>query len=314
MAARFDDGKMRCESCSTDFDFRKAQPLAVCTCPHCGIANFAPLKIASFWLFHPLGGGGRGSVYRAVDTGSDTLCAVKIVQRDCRDDPGSIIDIRREAEALRKIGAHPNIVRFVDGGDVDGEPYCAIEFVEGERLSDQVGRLGHLPEAEVRSMVLDMIAAERQIYNSGFLYRDLKPQNIICRKNGSYVLIDFGSCIPTEQARSVAPDCPVEGYAYYMPPERVRRQGEDLCSEIYSLGMVMFHALTGRTFFNSTQTAKDLALKHVSALRLKVSADTVRECSAPMAELIGWMIMLDPRDRPQTFGEVEKKLNLPWPR
>ena len=301
-------GTVSCKQCGKGVRLNTLQPLAIFQCPKCGAADFAPMKISTLWLFQPLGGGGGGSVYKAYDTATELFCAVKLAHRDRKDDPEIIDHIDKEASILEEIGRHPNIVRFVSGGFADGEHYCAIEFLEGERLSDRVARLGRMLDGPVREMALDILSAEQQIYGKGYLYRDLKPQNIIIRPDNVHVLFDFGSCLPLSDARVPPPDRFVEGSAYYMPPERLWRSGEDQPSEIYSLGMVMYHALTGRTFFNSTQTIKELALKHVSALRLTVSADAVRSSSPAMINIINDMIKIKPEDRFQTFGAVQRAL------
>lgn len=301
---RFAKGMLACDECGARHKLEDLAPLALAPCRKCATPNFVPLHVAGFWAVEPLGGGGSGSVYRAYHLKSKTSCAIKLLHREERDNEKVIADLQKETEILSAIGPHPFIRQVVSGGFADGEHYCALNFIEGERLDDHVERLTCVPERDMLRIVLNLLSAERHICEKGYLYRDMKPENIILREDGHPVLIDFGFCLTAEQAASPAPSAFVDGSPFYLPPERLWRSGENLASEIYSLGMVLFYGLTGTTFFKSAASAEELALKHISSVRFTVNAKIMPQCSARVIELVDKMIQRDPADRLQSFEAV----------
>lgn len=304
----FAKGKTRCARCRARFRLKHLAPLSLARCPKCDHPNFVPLRIDEFWLYEPLGGGGGASVYKAFHQKTRAVRALKILRRKEQENHVLIEALQQEASILKQIGEHPSIVRLISSGVADDEHYCALEYIDGERLDNRISRLGHIPEPDVINMALDLLSAEKHIYERGFLYRDLKPENVIIRPDGRHILIDFGFCIPAEEARTWADSEFVQGSPHYLPPERLWRSGEGPFSEIYSLGMVMYHALTGRTFFKSTEEIEKLAVRHATALRLSVQPSSMLHCSPSISHLVDMMIRKEPNERLQSFEDVERAI------
>ncbi len=298
----FAAGHLLCQGCQAHLPLEHLDPLKMVQCPKCKTINFVPLRIGKFWLYEPLGGGGMGSVYRALNREMPgEIFAVKVLSREDRNRPAQIQALLNEARIAKIIGDHPCLVNCVASGYEDGEYYAALECVEGDRLDKRIDLLGHLPEKDVLQVALHVLAAEQHIYDCGFLYRDLKPENIIINKEGYGVLIDYGLCIPRQNALNPGDEF-ISGSPYYLPPERLLGLGENACSEIYSLGMVMYYALSGQTYYDAGEV-EALAKRHVSKVRLSV-ASKMRSFRPELAEILGTMIQQDYRRRYQTFEAV----------
>ncbi|MBN2450363.1 MAG: serine/threonine protein kinase [Lentisphaeria bacterium] len=298
----YQSGVVLCQGCGCQIPLQKLEPLKMVECPQCERIMIVPLRVGRYWLYEPLGGGGMGSVYKAIHVEiPDQLFAVKILSRADRTKPANIHALLNEARIGKIIGNHPCLARTMDSGCEDNEYYSAMELVPGERLDKRIDRLGRMPEAQVLQVGLHLLAAEQHIYKCGYLYRDMKPENIIINIEGYGVLFDYGLCIPREQALHPADEY-VSGSPYYLPPERLLGTGEDACSEIYSIGMVMYYALSGQTYFDAKEV-EALAKRHLSRVRLSV-AGKLRDFRPEIVELLSKMIRQEPAERYQTFREV----------
>jgi serine/threonine-protein kinase len=302
----FEEGYLPCQECGMQIPSRKLETLKMVECPQCKRIAFVPLRIGQYWLFEPLGGGGMGSVYKAVNRQYPAqLFAVKVLSRAEKTKPVNIHALLNEARVGKIVSGHPCLVKCVDSGCEDGEYYSAMELVQGDRLDKRVDRLGRMPERQVLQMGMHLLSAEQHIYKCGYLYRDMKPENIIINEEGFAVLFDYGLCIPREQALNPQDEY-VSGSPYYLPPERLLGTGEDAYSEIYSIGMVMYYALSGQTFFDAKEVAA-LAKRHLSKLRLSVSGK-LRDFRPELVEVLGHMIKQEPGERYQTFHEAARAI------
>jgi tetratricopeptide (TPR) repeat protein len=194
-----------------------------------------------------LGRGGGGVVYHArqEDLGRDV--ALKLLTGP-EDDPRDVPRFLREARAAAKL-QHPNIVAIHEVGEVDGKHYFTMDLVEGESLDVRVGR-GPLPAKEACAIVRDAARAVHYAHEQGIVHRDLKPGNILLAKDGRPVVTDFGLARQvTEKPLTQSGD--VLGTPAYMPPEQARGAGRaaDRRSDLYALGAVLYHLLTGRAPF-----------------------------------------------------------------
>ena len=291
------EGRMSCQGCSEDIHIHDFEPLQVCTCPECDAPIFIPFKIKNYWLYKPLGGGGMGSVYQALSEDSSGEYAVKVLPREQNSNQELINAITKEGEIGKILGKSPNIAEVVDYGCEEGEYYLASRFVEGTRLDVFISTASHLSERQALDILIQLIDAELHIINCGFLYRDIKPENIIIvEETASVKLFDFGLCMSFEQAASPDETDALEGSPYYLPPERIVGASEGEHSEIYSLGMLLFHMLSGTTYFSQSEI-KQLLTKHVGALRVASVANRLKHCSQEMSVILDKMIKRDPNER-----------------
>lgn len=302
----FEGGHIPCQGCGLQIPTRKLETLKMVECPKCQRIAFVPMRVGQYWLFEPLGGGGMGSVYKALNRQHPALLfAVKVLSRTEKTKPVNIHALLNEARISKIVSGHPCLVKCSDSGCEDGEYYYAMELVQGERLDKRVDRLGRMPEREVLQMVLHLLSAEQHIYKCGYLYRDMKPENIIINTDGYAVLIDYGLCLPRDLALHPQDEY-VSGSPYYLPPERLLGTGEDAYSEIYSIGMVTYYALSGQTFFDAKEV-EALAKRHLSKVRLSVSGK-LRDFRPELVEVLSRMVKQDAAERYQTFHEAARAI------
>ena len=303
-----EQGELVCSGCGRRLALAGRQPLTLSPCEHCDEPNFVPGRLPGYWLCRPLGGGGMGSVYLArPEAGGAERYAAKVVRPGAASPERLAESLQREIEVMQHIQPHPCLLTAVDAGeDEHGAPYLITPYQEGERLDVRFSRLGHLSEQEVILVGLRLLGGLTHLYNAGFLYRDLKTQTIVMGADGA-CLLDFGICLRLAEARDGS-TAHVEGSSLYYPPERLSGQGEGRHSEIYSLGMVMYHALTGSPYF----TAKDIETmttlnvrKRRLLERRRPTDDSIRP---DLSRVIEKMIKRQGEERYQTFLDAEHDL------
>ena len=303
----FKDGKISCLECNEQAQINGTLPLQTTTCEACGHENTAPLNVDGYWLFFLLGGGGMGRVYKAYKEGrEDRAYAVKMVPQnnpDLKDKMESAL--RTEFEIMNALGDHPCLAKALEFGENEGQLYLAMEYIEGERLDHRIKRLGKLTETETLLIAMRLLAAETYIYRRGFVFRDLKPENVIVGSDGA-VLYDYGICMNREDALKDPGDL-VEGSPLYMPPERLTGEGERACSEIYSMGMVLYHILTGETLITGTVN-ENTAVKHVEDSRTSNILSKRPNLNPQWEPVLDKMIARIPQKRYQSFAELERDL------
>jgi len=199
-----------------------------------------------------LGEGGMGIVYEAIHPALKKRFAIKTLLPSVAEMPSVRARFLREGEATARID-HPHIVDVVDVGEHDGMPFLVMEFLEGETLADLLAARGRLDVGEALELLLPVLAAVAAAHAQGVVHRDLKPSNIFLARTplGDHVpkVLDFGisKLIGDGQANALTGTLTVLGTAAYMSPEQTRGAREiDGRSDQYSLGLILYEALTGR--------------------------------------------------------------------
>ena len=296
-----------CPRCNNAVSFEGKHPLSVVVCSRCNKGHvFTPLQIGHFWLFKPLGGGGMGAVYEAFIEGSDELAAVKILPADQSQNPQLIQNLQQECRIMQEIGQHTCLTSYIDSGYLDREHYLATQYIEGERLDHRIERTKGIPENEVINIGLQLIQGLCHIYNHGYLYRDLKPQNIIINEDDKTYLFDFGICMSIVETYCDDSDV-VQGSPLYISPERMVGEAEKVYSEIYSLGMVLYHCLKGKPYYEAKELAT-LTRKHARKLRLSNEDVKMSDISPELTNVLSKMIKRKAKERYQNYFEVENDL------
>ena len=219
-------------------------------------------KLGPYEIVAPLGAGGMGEVYRARDTRLERTVAIKILPVHLSDNPEAKERFDREARVISSL-SHPNICHLYDVGVQDGTSYLVMEYLEGETLADRL-RKGPLALDQFLKIGIEICEGLEKAHRSGVLHRDLKPGNIMLTKNGTK-LMDFGlaKAMPTSTPVSTltasfntpAASQPLTGHGtvvgtfQYMAPELLEGQEADARSDLFSLGAVLYEALTARRAF-----------------------------------------------------------------
>jgi serine/threonine protein kinase len=256
-----------------------------------------------YYLLEKLGEGGMGNVYLGEHLRTRRRCAVKVISRLHAGDPEALSRFIREATNAGRIN-HPHVATLYDFGEAaDGVAYIAMEYVEGEPLSNLLAREGAVPAAravEIARQVAEGVAAAHEL---GIVHRDLKPGNILIakdRKGADLVkVVDFGIArAPADAEQDLTRTGFIIGTPEYMSPEQLIGDPVDGRSDIYSLGCILYQMLTGEHAFSG-------AFAQVVTRRLNEPPPRPREKNPdiPKAldELIGTALCLQPYQRFQTM-------------
>lgn len=207
-----------------------------------------------------IGVGGMASVYRAQDIQLGRKVAVKVLHPQYAEDGEFVERFRREAKAAAQL-QHPGIVAVYDTGSWDGTWYIAMELLEGPTLKERLQREGRIAPGEAVQLTEQILKAVRAAHRDGIIHRDLKPHNVILDDVGNPKVTDFG--IARRGASDMTATGSVLGTAHYLAPEQA--QGEVITprTDLYSVGVVLYEMLTGRTPFEG-DSAVSIALAHVN--------------------------------------------------
>ncbi|HJV04377.1 MAG TPA: protein kinase [Actinomycetota bacterium] len=205
--------------------------------------------------------GGMAEVHRGRDLVLGREVAIKLLSRHLLDDRRAEARFQREARAAAGL-SHPGIVTVFDVGTDGDTPFIVMELVEGTTLAAMLREGGALPESEALDLGSRLADALAVAHQHGVVHRDVTPGNIIVRSDGAVKIMDFGIARAIE-ASQLTDRSVVVGTAAYMAPEQARGDAVDPRSDVYGLGAVLYHMVTGRPPFVA-DTAVALAYKHVS--------------------------------------------------
>ncbi len=278
-------------------------------CPNCSALVFYPSMMKGYVLYAPLGYGGLGRVFLAMKCAEPgKKYAVKISNNVFTGETHALKTLLKEAETGLRLGRHPNIVEVLDVNTFNNVVFVVFPLIEGMRLDRIISLTGMLSERKALHIIMQIIDAEVHISGKGFLYRDLKPENIIVEKNGNVRLFDYGLTIEKEKAASAghgeASD-DIEGSPYYIPPERVLGLPESESSEIYSMGMMLFHMLKGEPYFATKGEIEEIVCSHVRDYRNLTVAPELKHCTVKTIRLVDRMIAKIPSFRYQGFASLK---------
>lgn len=211
-------------------------------------------------LLDQIGEGGMANVYLAMDTILNRQVAIKVLRGDLSHDETFVKRFQREALSATTL-EHPNLVQIFDVGEEQGYHYIVMEYIEGKTLKQLIKQYGPLSIGEVIDVMEQLVSAVEHAHSRGVIHRDIKPQNIIVRSDGTVKLTDFGIAI-AQNAAQLTQTNNIMGSVHYLAPELAKGQMATAQSDIYSLGVVMFELLSGRVPF-SGDSAVNIALMHM---------------------------------------------------
>jgi serine/threonine protein kinase/TolB-like protein/Tfp pilus assembly protein PilF len=212
----------------------------------------------------PLGAGGMGEVYRGWDTRLRRAVALKFLAREFMSDGGAVERFEREARASAAL-SHPNICTIYDVGEMDGRPFIAMEYLEGQTLRARLSGAA-LPQREAFEYAMQITHGLSAAHQKGVVHRDLKPENLWVTREGGIKILDFGLAKLSEPAThsETAPaskpteQSGVRGTVGYMSPEQVRGQPLDHRTDIFSFGAILHEMLAGSRAFHGPSSSDTL--------------------------------------------------------
>ncbi len=208
-----------------------------------------PTTVGDYELIEELGRGGMGVVFRARQVSLGRTVAVKMILRGRLASESDLQRFFAEASATARL-EHPNIVPVYEVGEIDGRPFFSMQLVEGDTLAQLVAD-GPLPAREAAEVVAAIARAIGVAHKHGVLHRDLKPSNILISHDGTPLVTDFGLAKQSESETDLTRSGMLLGTPAYMSPEQAsgRRNLVGPASDVYSLGCILYFALTGRSPF-----------------------------------------------------------------
>jgi serine/threonine protein kinase len=272
-------------------------------------------RLGPYEILSPIGAGGMGEVYRALDQRLDREVAIKLLPDHLASNPKALGRFEREAKALAAI-SHPNILTLFDFGTDQGISFAVTELLEGETVRS---RLARSPLTGKEAMEIAMAIAEglAAAHSKGIIHRDLKPENVFLLAGGNIKILDFGlarfdrTTRPSDDSTTLAMSMKTEpgvlmGTVYYMAPEQVRGLSIDARCDIFSFGCMLYEMLTGtRAFARETAAETMAAILRDEPPELAPAANALRP---KVKALIRRCLEKNPNDRIQTAGELLSSL------
>jgi eukaryotic-like serine/threonine-protein kinase len=251
-----------------------------------------------------LGAGGMADVYLAEDQELGRRVAIKILNGRHANDDQFIERFRREAKNAAALN-HPNIVSIYDRGEAEDTYYIAMEFLDGRTLKELIIGRGAAPVNVAVEYARQILSALRFAHRHGIVHRDIKPHNVLVDSEGRVKVTDFG--IARAGTSQMTETGSIVGTAQYLSPEQARGGEVDPRSDLYSLGVVLYELLTGKTPFDG-ETPVEIAMKHLSNAPeppSKLRPDIPPE----LDKVVLRALAKDPNDRYQDATEMEADLD-----
>ena len=266
-----------------------------------------PCDLGKYVLEEEIGRGGMGIVYRATRKTDQGQIAIKMILRGDFASPADLERFQAEAEAAARL-AHKNIVPIYEIGEHEGRAFFCMKLIDGGTLTERLVKTGPLRPRQAGLIMVDIANAISYAHSQGVLHRDLKPSNILLDEDGHAYVVDFGLAKQTTSRASLTRSGAILGTPAYMSPEQAAgRRGEVTdASDVYSLGAILYHMLTGRPPF--------LGPSPVDTLLMVLEQDPI----APRVlnrrvdrrlEMISLRCLQKPRDlRYQSAGDLNRDL------
>ena len=280
-------------------------------------------SIGPYQILAELGRGGMGEVYRAKDTKLNRDVAIKVLPESFALDADRVARFSREAQVLASLN-HPNIAAIYGIEESGNTRALVMELVEGDDLSVHIAR-GAMPLSEALPIAKQIADALEAAHEQGVVHRDLKPQNIKVRADGTVKVLDFGLAKALDRTLDSGPgtldaaNSPtltvrgtqmgmIIGTAAYMAPEQARGRAVDRRADIWAFGVVLYEMLTGRRAFEG----EDISITLANVMKDDVAWDALpKDLPPPIARLLRRCLEKDPKKRLRDIGEARLILEDP---
>jgi eukaryotic-like serine/threonine-protein kinase len=256
-------------------------------------------------VVRPLGSGGMGEVYLTRDRVLGRDVALKVLRKQYAGDDEFAERFKREAMSAASL-SHPNIIQVYDRGETEeGASYIAMEYVPGGTLKERIFRDGSLEAADAAGIGAQVAGALGAAHDRGMVHRDIKPQNVVLTARGGAKVADFGIARAGSSA-TISRTGSVMGTAGYMSPEQALGKPATPKSDLYSLGVVLYEALTGELPYTADNPIA-VSMKHVNE-PLRPPIELNPRVPTGMNALVTKLLAKDPEDRYADADELAEDL------
>jgi serine/threonine protein kinase len=257
--------------------------------------------IDNYEIVRLLGRGGMGGVFLAFDRTLRRQAALKVLADDAADDVELVKRFEREARIVAEMN-HPNIAQVYGSGTIDGVPYYAMEFIEGQSLADMIQERGRLGGTECLEYILQAAKGLQVAAKHDIIHRDVKPANLMVNSRDVVKVVDFGIAKVFRDETFKTATGQVMGTPRYMSPEQGKGQKVDLRSDIYSLGATFYHCVTGQPPFDS-DNAFTLIMKHIEE-PVRAITDINPNVPEKVCHIVDGMLSKNPAERFQDYSQL----------
>ena len=265
--------------------------------------NAAPERyvFGNYEILDTLGKGGMGVVYRAHDRNLNRTVALKILRDDLRGEERVLARFRREAEAFARLD-HPNIVHVHSVGAVENIPFIAMQFIDGETMAQRLRRNGVLDWREALRIGSEVAAALQCAHVAQVIHRDIKPGNILMTEEGAVYVTDFGIAKVLNATTQLTLDGSRLGTPQYMCPERCRNKPITPASDLYSLGVVLFQAITAKLPYAARTNVE--MIERITGDNALRAQSLLPDLPDNVDRLLAWLLEKSPERRPASAQAV----------
>jgi serine/threonine protein kinase len=257
-------------------------------------------QLDQFQISERIGVGGMATVFKAYQPSLERYVAIKVLPIRHAQDPVFFKRFVQEARSIARL-AHPNIVHIYNFGEQDLIKYIAMEYVEGGTLKERLKQ--PLPLKQAINFVIQAAKGLDCAHRNGIIHRDIKPANMLVRDNGHLLLTDFGLAKILEETTNITKTGAHLGTPHYMSPEQGTGHTIDSRTDIYSLGIVLFHCLAGEPPFHA-ENALSMSVKHVHEPLPAEKLVREHNVPVPIVQIIVKMTAKKPQERYQSAGEL----------
>ncbi|MEW5799275.1 MAG: protein kinase [Bacteroidota bacterium] len=260
--------------------------------------------ISHYKIMELIGAGGMGKVYKAIDTNTKQVVALKVLNQELLKDPENRRRLSAEGHLLSSFD-HPNIVKVFEIGESNERGFIAMEFLSGGTLREKLEKEHPLSIEQIKQYVLQVCDGLSEVHSKGIIHRDLKTGNLMLDANGTIRIMDFGLS-KSPLVTTMTSLGTVLGTLGYVAPEQVTSVNADHRTDIFSLGVIMYELLTKELPFKGEN---EIALIHsifntVPALPSQVRSDIPKQWDSIVMKCLA----KDPNERFSTAEEVKQKL------
>lgn len=292
-----------CPQCGTRLDIAALGFCAKLECPQCGHKTHVHTLLANFKLDGLLGVGGMSEVFRARDMVLGRPLAIKVLNATYKDEPERIGRFEAECALMAKV-RHENVVNVYSAGWARGQFYIAMEMVQGRNLESVVARQHCLLPPQALEMTRQAALGLRAAHQAGILHRDVKPGNVLVTPDGVAKVLDFG--LSQDAGAEAEQEGVIWATPFYVSPETLMREQEDVRSDIYALGMMLRNLLTGEDKFKEdVQSINGLIATKRRLPSMRVSYPNLDE---GLCDLVDHMTAFEVNGRPKDYTEVLEEI------